>query len=138
MLLICCTPPQQGFSKSAEAKLAMEKALTLKSDGLKSKGQLCLHELCDLGQWSNLSVPQVVSSAKLRKQIPFARQNCPKQRRREQTYMYMRVHVMESHLILAATIFLQGKTTGISKSNKEIFIYFSFSDHYMNRAMNAG
>ena len=50
----------------------------------------------------------------------------------------MRVHVMESHLILAATIFLQGKTTGISKSNKEIFIYFSFSDHYMNRAMNAG
>lgn len=91
----------QGFSKSAEAKLAKEKALTLKSDRLKSKGQLCLHELCDLGQWSNLSVPQVVSSAKLRKQIPFARQNCPKQQRREQTYTYMRVHVMESHLILA-------------------------------------
>lgn len=106
MLLIWCPPPQRGFSKSAKAKLAMEKALILKSDRLKSKARLCLHELCDLGQWSNLSVPQVVSSAKLRKQIPFACQKCPKQQRREQTYVYMRVHVTEPHMMLAVAIFL--------------------------------
>lgn len=40
--------------------------------------------------------------------------------------------------MLAVTIFLQVKTTGISKTNEEIFIYFSFSDHSMKGAVNAG
>ena len=40
--------------------------------------------------------------------------------------------MMDSHLMLAITIFLQGKATGISKNKEEILICFSFSNTYFD------